>query len=148
MWKICLKCQGLYPEDARGCPNCAPKGSALRRWVRGAVGAAGISVLGATAACGATAPIVGASADAGVRDSGSADSGSADSGSADSGSPGSPDSGNPDSGVSDAGTDGGVLKCVCPVLAAYGNFGPCDGEPVAPDAGCPGGETPMCSTCP
>ena len=141
MWKICLKCQGLYPEDSRSCPNCAPKGSSWRRWVRGAVGAAGISVLGATSACGVPAAAADASPDSGVPDSGIPDSGIPDAG--------VPDSGIPDSGIPDAGTaDGGTVKCVCAILAAYGNFGPCDGEPVAPDAGCPGGEKPTCGTCP
>jgi hypothetical protein len=138
MWRACTKCHALYPETSRFCPHCAPRSAAWQRWFRGLVGAAGLSVLGAATGCCETSVVEYEGPDAGYPDAGVPDSGTF------------PDSGPLDAGLDDAGMqDAGTLLCFCPIFAAYGNFGPCDGEPVPADAGCNGTtEGPTCRTCP
>jgi hypothetical protein len=142
MWKACPKCHALCPESSRFCPNCAPRGAAWQRWFRSVVGAAGLSVLGAASGCCETPVVEYEGPDSGLPDSGLPDSGFPDSGSP-------PDSGIPDAGFDGGMQDAGVVLCFCPILASYGNFGPCAGDPVPADAGCNGTtEGPTCHTCP
>jgi hypothetical protein len=128
MWRACPKCHALCPASVRRCPNCAPGGAAWKRWLRGVVGAAGLSVLGVSAGCCETPVMEYEGPDAGLPDSGS--------------------DGGLDAGLDAGLTDAGTVLCFCPILASYGNFGPCAGEPVNADPGCEGAGTPTCHVCP
>src|SRR5271165_6490887 len=97
MWRSCSKCRALIPAETPFCPNCAPRGAAFLRWFRGAVGAAGLGLLGGSSACCLNPSLesVGDAGDAGqLEDAG--DAGSADAGTPDAGDAGVADAGRPD----------------------------------------------------
>jgi hypothetical protein len=137
---VCLHCQAVRPREVATCPNCAPRTASWSSWLRGAIGVAGLSLLGA--ACNASGlPDTGPGhGDGGVLDGAPADAARTDAAPS--------DGALTDAALVDgARGDAAVMSCHCPVLAAYGNFPLCDQPPVAPDAQCPGGK-PICVTCP
>lgn len=149
---LCLHCQAVRPREVTICPNCAPRTASWSSWLRGAVGAAGLGLLGATAACNTSGLANPGEANPDLSEPGPMPSSS--DGGGPSHAPRYGDAGALDAALADgalvdgASLDAAMLSCFCPILAAYGNFPVCNQPPVAPDTDCPSGGKPMCVTCP